>query len=95
LAIGAVGSITWERCALGLPTIVVTTADNQVELTASLDTKNIVHYIGDAKNIVANDYLKAIQYLIENKKLYKRLAMNGLSLIDAKGVNRVVGAIRG
>jgi UDP-2,4-diacetamido-2,4,6-trideoxy-beta-L-altropyranose hydrolase len=94
LAIGAVGSITWERCALGLPSIVVTTASNQVELTASLDTKKIVHYIGDAKNVVSNDYLKAIQYISKNKEVYELLSTNSLNLVDAKGANRVVKAVR-
>ena len=36
LAIGAGGSTTWERCALGLPSIIVETADNQAGIAAAL-----------------------------------------------------------
>ncbi|MCK6263256.1 UDP-2,4-diacetamido-2,4,6-trideoxy-beta-L-altropyranose hydrolase [Vibrio sp. ZSDE26] len=32
LAIGAAGSSTWERCFLGLPTLLVKTADNQTDV---------------------------------------------------------------
>lgn len=31
LAIGASGSASWERCTLGLPTVLLTLADNQIE----------------------------------------------------------------
>ena len=36
LAIGAGGGTTWERCALGLPSIIVETADNQAGIAGAL-----------------------------------------------------------
>ncbi len=36
ISIGAPGSATWERCTLGLPTLLVTLADNQVEIARHL-----------------------------------------------------------
>jgi UDP-2,4-diacetamido-2,4,6-trideoxy-beta-L-altropyranose hydrolase len=36
ISIGAAGSATWERCTLGLPTVLVTLADNQVETARHL-----------------------------------------------------------
>lgn len=36
LAIGAGGSTAWERCALSLPTLLLTIADNQKDVVASL-----------------------------------------------------------
>lgn len=36
LAVGAAGSTTWERCALGLPTIIVQIADNQAGIARAL-----------------------------------------------------------
>lgn len=36
LSIGAAGSTTWERCALGLPTIIVQIADNQTGISQAV-----------------------------------------------------------
>ncbi len=38
LAIGAAGSTSWERCCMGLPTIQVVLADNQVGIASALET---------------------------------------------------------
>jgi UDP-2,4-diacetamido-2,4,6-trideoxy-beta-L-altropyranose hydrolase len=37
LAIGAAGGTAWERCALGLPSLLAVLADNQAAATAALD----------------------------------------------------------
>lgn len=39
LAIGAAGSTSWERCCLGLPTLMVVLADNQREIADALAEK--------------------------------------------------------
>ena len=36
LALGAAGSTSWERCSLGLPSVVAVTADNQRHIAAAL-----------------------------------------------------------
>ncbi|MDP3381972.1 MAG: UDP-2,4-diacetamido-2,4,6-trideoxy-beta-L-altropyranose hydrolase, partial [Phenylobacterium sp.] len=36
LAVGAAGSAMWERCVLGLPSVVVTIADNQIPAATAL-----------------------------------------------------------
>ncbi len=37
LAIGAAGSTSWERCCLGLPTVMIVLADNQRQVAQSLE----------------------------------------------------------
>lgn len=37
LAIGAAGSSTWERCCLGVPTLVLVLADNQAAIAEAID----------------------------------------------------------
>ena len=46
LAIAANGTSTWERSCLGLPTISISIADNQVELSKCLHEINGCFYIG-------------------------------------------------
>jgi UDP-2,4-diacetamido-2,4,6-trideoxy-beta-L-altropyranose hydrolase len=42
LAIGAAGSTSWERCALGLPTILMVLAENQRRIAAALQAARAV-----------------------------------------------------
>lgn len=49
LAIGAGGSSHWERCFLGLPALVITTAANQVEITRAVAFRGACVYVGDAE----------------------------------------------
>src|SRR5690606_7050826 len=44
--IGASGSTAWERCALGLPTILAVTAANQAGIAAALDQGGAALSIG-------------------------------------------------
>ena len=37
IAVGAAGGTTWERCCLGLPSVVFTLADNQKDIANALD----------------------------------------------------------
>ena len=37
LAIGAGGSASWERCCLGVPALIVASADNQTDIATALD----------------------------------------------------------
>lgn len=43
LCIGAAGSTTWERCCLGLPTIMLILAENQRKIAGELNKKDIVY----------------------------------------------------
>ncbi|MGV6809871.1 MAG: UDP-2,4-diacetamido-2,4,6-trideoxy-beta-L-altropyranose hydrolase [bacterium] len=45
LCIGAAGNTTWERCCLGLPTIMLVLAENQRKIADELDRKDITYII--------------------------------------------------
>ena len=55
LCIGAGGATTWERLCLGLPSIVITVAENQQEFTKELNKAGYVKWIGAKENITASD----------------------------------------
>ena len=50
LAIGAGGSTSWERCCLGLPTLLYVTADNQRKIAKTLEQIGAVTIVKDLKN---------------------------------------------
>ena len=50
LVIGAAGGSAWERCCLGIPTIVLTLADNQKSAALALQAQGAVFLIGDMRD---------------------------------------------
>jgi len=46
LAIGAGGATTWERCCLGLPSLVVSIAENQRPACEALAAAGVIDYFG-------------------------------------------------
>ena len=85
LAIGASGSSSWERCALGLPTINYVIADNQKRIAQEL-AKN-----GASITIRSNkDLLDAIRKINESLSAFS-LASAGL--VDGIGVSRVINSL--
>jgi len=55
LAIGAGGSMSWERCYMNLPVIVISLAENQIEICQTLNDKGIIKYLGDNSNVNQED----------------------------------------
>lgn len=52
LAIGAAGSTSWERCCLGLPTIILVLADNQRMVAQELERAGAAHAVQDIGEIM-------------------------------------------
>lgn len=68
LAIGAGGTMMWERCLLNLPTLIITTAENQIDLAKSLDLINAAVYVGDILEISRKSLRISIERLMNNEE---------------------------
>jgi UDP-2,4-diacetamido-2,4,6-trideoxy-beta-L-altropyranose hydrolase len=89
LAIGAGGSASWERCCLGLPTVLIALADNQINIAKALDEANAGIYVGKF-NIVGIPIIRdAITRLLRKKDQIKMLSKKAYLLVDGMGVDRV------
>jgi len=90
IALGAGGTTTWERMSLGIPSIVVTTAENQVPFTKELDLDGYINWVGSSNQvdiqIIYDVLLGAIhdpQRLHEqSKKCKKIVSMTGTKKIS-------------
>ena len=51
IAIGAAGSTTWERCCLGLPTIQIVVAKNQITIAKSLAERGAIKFLQSIKGV--------------------------------------------
>ena len=76
LAIGAGGTTTWERCFLGLPSIVVAIADNQKKLCIDCDKLGILKYIGESSEVTVDLLQKILKEMIYNKKCIEQISGN-------------------
>jgi len=93
IAIGAGGATTWERLCLGLPTLVVTCADNQVPLAQILDKKGLIRLIGNSCSVTAGDIHDAIKLEITTPTLYSNSSI-AMQMCDGTGTARVVAQMR-
>lgn len=66
LALGAGGTMAWERCYLGLPTIIIAIADNQDENCRVLSRKGAGIYLGKQKEVTINDIVESFNFLLMN-----------------------------
>lgn len=88
LAIGAGGATSWERCCLGLPTLVVTLAENQKPIAAELDRQGLIRWLGH-KDAVSEHALARSLAAIIDKGLTPAWSQQCGRLIDGRGTERV------
>lgn len=89
LAIGAGGVTTWERMCLGLPTVVISIAENQRPASEALAEAKLIHYAGHFADI-KTDHLKPLfQTLIQSTERLTELAMQNQLQVDGLGVLRL------
>lgn len=95
LGIGAGGAAMWERCALGLPTLTVVFADNQVRTTQDVARTGAVAYLGWANDLSAAAYADAIREILDRPDDLASMSTKALELIDASndGVKSVIRAM--
>ncbi|MEA1052748.1 UDP-2,4-diacetamido-2,4,6-trideoxy-beta-L-altropyranose hydrolase [Lamprobacter modestohalophilus] len=94
LAIGAGGTTTWERCCLGLPSLVISIAENQRPTCAALADAGLIDYLGHQEAIGSERLRLALQTLIAEPARRQRLATASAEHVDGQGVPRVIQAMQ-
>lgn len=89
LCIGAGGTTTWERLCLGLPSLVITVAENQEYVTSDLDRAGLVYWIGRKGEVTVSDISDSIVEEI-NKFKKQDINYNYPSPVDGLGSLRVL-----
>ena len=84
LAIGAAGATTWERCCLGLPSILMVLAGNQKEIA------NLISEAGAAIKLELNELNDLCDCLYKSLNNLEKISLNSASITDGRGVNRIV-----
>ena len=84
LCIGAGGSSNGERIFLGLPSIVFSVANNQLEVSKYLNELGLIYYAGSYKNISKTSIDKALGYFEAHHESILKNSKNLLSFGESK-----------
>jgi UDP-2,4-diacetamido-2,4,6-trideoxy-beta-L-altropyranose hydrolase len=93
LAIGAGGATTWERCCMGLPTIVTSIAENQKTISKKLSDQGIIDSVEIDIVSDISRFTAKISELINSKSALLDLSEKSKAVTDGFGVNRVINKI--
>lgn len=93
LSIGAAGSTSWERCCLGLPTLMVVLADNQWPCARALQVALAARLIGGLSDIALQLPL-AVSAVTQVDRLMQMRTVASV-VTDGLGVDKVLRALGG
>lgn len=89
LAIGAGGATTWERCCLGLPTLVITIADNQIAAAAELHRQGLIRWLGHQSDANSEALREELKRLL-GEGIAETWSKKCSKSVDGQGTSRVV-----
>lgn len=87
LALGAGGVTSWERCCLGLPALVVTTAENQIAIAKELHLRKLIRYLGHHPHLPSRCLQSSLRDVVEEN--LEDWSLRCLATVDGKGAERV------
>jgi UDP-2,4-diacetamido-2,4,6-trideoxy-beta-L-altropyranose hydrolase len=89
LAVGAGGGAMWERCCLGLPSIVISIADNQVPGCTALARRGLCWYLGASAQVTPALLSVMLQAARAIPAALQHMAAGVAQLVDGAGAARV------
>lgn len=88
LAIGAAGSTSWERCCLGLPSILIVLADNQKMVAAALTEVGAAFVLEKGESM--DDRLpELVSRFVHQPETHAAMSEAAARLVDGRGAHRV------
>ena len=92
LAIGGAGSSAWERCCLGLPTLLVVLADNQCDIATGLERRGAAESLGRPEDGAFDRLAERIATLAREPDERARMSAAAAEVCDGKGSQRLIEA---
>jgi UDP-2,4-diacetamido-2,4,6-trideoxy-beta-L-altropyranose hydrolase len=92
LAVGAGGATVWERCCLGLPSVVISLAENQKPVCEDLARAGLIEYLGYQDQVSEVLLRNTLSRIIDLPKL-SEWSQECYAVCDGGGVSRVADLI--
>lgn len=94
LAIGAAGGSAWERCCLGLPTLLIVMADNQRPGARALEAVGAAICLGEPHGVQGRLAGELRRLMKPGNDVLPGLASKAASLCDGLGTRRVLDCLQ-
>ncbi|TAJ70965.1 MAG: UDP-2,4-diacetamido-2,4,6-trideoxy-beta-L-altropyranose hydrolase [Phenylobacterium sp.] len=92
IGVGAAGSATWERCVLGLPSLMVVLADNQRGAARAMAEREAALVVDIAAADFDAAFDRALMRLLRDADLRRKLAAASAEVCDGLGAGRTAEA---
>ncbi len=96
VALSAGGSTLYELCAMGVPVIAFSFAENQERLVQTFVKRGIAQYGGNYRtdgNKMIRNTIAGLEMLLEDENLRAEYRKKACTLVDGKGAGRIAEAI--
>lgn len=84
LQIGAGGGATWERCCIGVPSILVALAANQISVLNAIDSLGLA----SSTSLSPTELAGSIRKILADPTLRLRMSRKAVLMIDGRGAER-------
>lgn len=91
--VGAAGSTVWEACCMGLPTVLIVTAENQRGVAAAVADAGAAQVLGDEEGVNAEEIARSLNSLLSDRGVLQKMAAKAATLCDGRGAARVAMAM--
>ncbi len=92
LAVGAGGTTSWERCCLGLPTVLLILAENQQLVANRLEQAGAV-VTARMSELGAADVVAKVAHFVANAASLRKAAISAAAVVDGRGSVRIITAV--
>ena len=94
LAIGAGGSTAWERCCLGLPSLVTINAGNQNNIVNELHSHGVIINLGEYKQLTSETIARQVNDIYKDIDKLMLMSNKALKIVDGCGASRVAHVLQ-
>lgn len=93
VAVSAAGSTCWELALMGVPSLLITVADNQMRIAKYLGEAGAARSLGWHADVTPPQIAAELAKVLGDAELRRRLAARAAELVDGRGAARVVQAM--
>lgn len=94
LALGAGGVMLWERLCLGVPSLVISVAENQQAQIDTMVEAGAIRFLGEHLKVTSEDITQAITAIAKDETARDAIAGIGQNLVDGCGASRLAKQVQ-